>query len=145
MYLAARVNDTTGSTHWFQVVLLWRGQPDWASMTGVAARSDGTRDRDTTGLGEALRQYHAARKAALMDDAVFLGGQRGPIAYTARLDSARRNLTVLGRTLRVPARDSALVVLVDRVDHVGGGTGDRGDGGRWPLSCAQRTSSLAIG
>ena len=120
VYLAAHASDTAGGVHWFQVVVLWRGQPDWPTFIGAPPRRDGGGGHDTTGVAEAVRQYNAARKAALMDDAVFFGGQRGRIAYFARLDSARRSLTVLDRVIRVPPRDSALVVLVDRVDQDGG-------------------------
>jgi hypothetical protein len=71
-------------------------------------------------MTRALTDFNAAQKAALMTDAMFLGGYSRGVAYYAELDSARTALKILNRSFRVPPRDSALIVLVDRTDGVGG-------------------------
>jgi len=113
-YVKAQRADSAGTVHWFQVLILWRGQPAWAVMDLDRALPEASaRDR-------ALASYHAARKAAAMNDAIFLGAYSRGVSYVAEVDSARTTVKVLSQSFRVPARDSALIVLVDRTDAVGG-------------------------
>jgi hypothetical protein len=113
-YLKAHKTDAAGTTHWFQLLILWRGQPGWAGIDSNRTLPD------TSAMARALGNYNAAHKAALMNDAMFLGGYSRGVAYYAELDSARTTLKILNRSFRVPPRDSALIVLVDRTDGVGG-------------------------
>jgi hypothetical protein len=110
-YLQADLSDGSRTTRWIQFVVLWRGQADWSAPNMSV---------DTAAQRHATEHYHTARKAALLADAVFLGGQTGAVSYFAEVDSARTTLTILGQRFRLPPRDSALIVLVDRVDRVGG-------------------------
>ncbi len=110
-YLAATLTDASRETRWLQFVVLWRGQSGW---------SRGQRGLDTAMLRRAETEYNTARRAALGRDGLFVGGQSGGVAYTAEADSARRTLTVLGQRFSIPRSDSALIVMVDRIDGVGG-------------------------
>jgi hypothetical protein len=110
-YLSASLREASRETRWLQFVVLWRGQSGW---------SGGRRGLDTATLRRAQAEYNTARKAALARDGLFVGGQSGGVAYTAEADSARRTLTVLGQRFSIPRGDSALIVMVDRIDGVGG-------------------------
>jgi hypothetical protein len=113
-YLKVHKTDSAGTTYWFQLLILWRGQPGWAGI-------DSSRTlRDTSAMARALANYNAAQKAALLTDAMFLGGYSRGVAYFAELDSARTTVKILNHSFRVPPRDSALIVLVDRTDGIGG-------------------------
>ena len=110
-YLERHRRDTSGSARWIQVVVLWRGQPGWAAPTGA---------RDTVALRAATDEYRRAEASAILANGVVLGGQAGAVAYLAQVDSGRTAVTVLGQRFALPPRDSALIVLVDRIDGSGG-------------------------
>src|SRR5687767_523468 len=74
-YLKAHKTDAAGTTHWFQLLILWRGQPGWAGIGSNRTL------RDTSAMARALANYNAAHKAALMNDAMFLGGYSRGVAY----------------------------------------------------------------
>jgi hypothetical protein len=113
-YLRARRTDSAGTVSWFQLLILWRGQAGWSTIdSGRALPDAAARDR-------AHASYEAARKAAAMNDAIFLGAYSRGIAYYAEVDSSRTRVKIFDQSFRVPPRDSALVVLVDRTDGVGG-------------------------
>jgi hypothetical protein len=113
-YVKANQEDARGTTHWFQLLILWRGQPGWSDLKSSIPLPD------STARVRALANYDLARKTALMRDAIFLGGNARGIGYYAELDSARTVVTILDHSYRIPPRDSALIVLVDRIDGVGG-------------------------
>jgi hypothetical protein len=132
-YLAASLTEASRETRWLQFVVLWRGQSGW---------SQGRQRLDTAMLRKAQTAYNTARHAALARDGVFIGGQSGGVAYTAEADSARVTLTVLGQRFSIPRRDSALIVMVDRIDGVGGDpivAGTRVVESRLPEVPAERT------
>ncbi|HKO16164.1 MAG TPA: hypothetical protein VJU87_07990 [Gemmatimonadaceae bacterium] len=77
-----------------------------------------------------------------MSDGFLMGGQLGTISYFAQLDSGRTTLTILGRSFPLPTADSALVVLVDRADGVGGAPTIAGTAvidGRFPADPVPKT------
>ena len=110
-YLEASFGEASRETRSLRFVVVWRGQSGW---------SQGRQGLDAAKVQQAQAEYNAARKAALVRDGLFVGGQSNGVAYTAATDSARTTLTVLGQRFSIPRRDSALVVMVDRVDGVGG-------------------------
>lgn len=110
-YLEASARDAAVESRWLRVVVLWRGQSDWSRGGGGF---DGAKMRAASG------QYNTARRTASGRDGMLLGGLRGSVSYTAELDSTRTALTVLEQRFSVPHGDSALVVMVDRIDGVGG-------------------------
>jgi hypothetical protein len=88
--------------------VLWRGNSDWELSHGPV---------------------ESARARAATDSARRDANQRGvqaggtiTVAGNAwvEYDDRARTVSVLQRTYPVPAGDSALVLLVDRVDHIGG-------------------------
>ena len=99
-----------GRTDWMQFIVLWRGQPGWHSGRGATpdARS------------ESEHAYREASAAATMAGHSIMGGYAGHAAYWAELDREANTLFVLGKAYPLPAKDSTLVILVDRVDHIGG-------------------------
>jgi hypothetical protein len=110
MHYHQAYRDSAGTrTDWMQFVILWRGQPDWES--GVALSAE---DR-----AAGLRAFEQARLAASVADRGFLGGG-GPNPYWAEIDRDNQHLYVLGQEFTIPARGSTLVVLIDRIDRVGG-------------------------
>ena len=88
--------------------ILWRGSSQWSLSHGPAERA----------------QARAAMDSAWRE-ADRRGGQAGG-TITARanawveFDPGGRAVSVLQHTYSAPAADSALVLLVDRVDHIGG-------------------------
>lgn len=110
-YQSANLDSAGTRSDWIQFVILWRGQPGWESDVGVNAAQ-----RDA-----AKRMFDQARIAALTADHGFLGGGGGH-PYWAEIDRQNRKISVLGREFDLPARGSALVVLVDRLDGIGGPT-----------------------
>jgi hypothetical protein len=69
---------------------------------------------------ESERVYREASAAATLAGHSFMGGYTGHGAYWAELDRDGNTLYVLGRPYALPPQDSTLVILVDRVDRVGG-------------------------
>lgn len=110
-YLERHGREASRSTRWMQVVVLWRGQPSWAAPTGAL---------DAVALRAATDEYRRAEASAIVANAVVLGGQAGAVAYLAQVDSGRTAVTVLGQRFALPPRDSALIVMVDRIDGSGG-------------------------
>jgi hypothetical protein len=84
-------------------LVLWRGQEGW-------------RDRATA--SDIHRAYRAAMRAAEDADRRFMGGQEGGIVFAAAFDED--SLYVLDHSYALPRGDSALVVMVDRIDSIGG-------------------------
>lgn len=90
--------------HWLVALVLWRGQAGWRARAGAT---------------EATRHaYRIAARAAEDAGRHFVGGHSGGFVYAAAYD--HDSLYVLGRSYLLPRRDSALVVMVDRVDSVDG-------------------------
>ena len=104
-YLVRTQRDSSRQRQWMQLVLLWRGKPGWTE------RSD-----DSEGSSRAIDEYRKVRAAAILANAVLLGGRRGSVAILAEVDSEFHAVTLLGHRLAMPTADSALVVMVDRVD-----------------------------
>ena len=108
-YLERTHWDSSGRSQWIQLVLLWRAKTGWTE------RSD-----DSEGSRQAVDEYRRVRAAAILANAVVLGGRRGPVAFLAEVDSEFHAVTLLGHRLAMPAADSALVVMIDHVDGSGG-------------------------
>jgi hypothetical protein len=100
---------STGRTDWMRYVILWRGQSGWHSprMSQAEAR-------------ESQQAFRAAQATAMLNDRSLLGGSAGSVNYWAEIDHEHKAVIVLGNTYAIPERDSTLVLLVDRVDGVGG-------------------------
>jgi hypothetical protein len=102
-------SSTAGRADWMRFIVLWRGQPGWRfAKTSVAERDDAERVR---------REVAAA--AALANRTVMGNFANGP-SYFAELDRDNNALYVLGNRYAIPSRDSTLVILVDRIDRLGG-------------------------
>ena len=112
-YLVARHHTAAGPAQWFQVMILWRGQPGWMDITPPTMR-------DSAVGAVSIAECDVARQAASAFKALILGGQVGGVGYCAQLDMDRTTLKVLNHSVPVPRSDSAVVVLVDRTDGIGG-------------------------
>lgn len=108
-YQQARVDSAGKTTDWMQIILLWRGQPGWQSNAGFTPAE----------RIAAERQYNDARIAAYAANRAFFGGG-GAHPYWAEIDRPGKRLYALGQEFVIPERGSALVVLLDRMDGVGG-------------------------
>jgi hypothetical protein len=108
-YQQANVDSAGKRMDWMQFVILWRGQPGWESGRAL----------NETQRAAGRRAYEQARIAAAVADRSFLGGG-GAIPFWAELDRTARRLYVLGREFEIPERGSALVVIIDRIDEIGG-------------------------
>lgn len=85
-------------------MVVWRGQPDWFTTSGENARAA---VRDSTARRRAARQgRHPAAGICIP----------ARCAWT-EFDPDRRSVHLLGRSFRLPARDSTLVLLVDGADR----------------------------
>ena len=93
---------------WLQAVVLWRA----SDRIGDGYSSD------VAPLIERARR--TAQFASAEAGRQFLGGFYSNGFHYADYSADRRRLWVLGREYALPERDSALVVMVDRVDGVGG-------------------------
>ena len=108
---STRVTEPRGDRRaWLKLAILWRGQPTW--------RTDAYDDSIATVRAE----LEFDRKA---HDAIAVGGwwagaQVGKVIYGAIHDREGRWVQILGKRWSLPLRDSALVILVDRIDGVGG-------------------------
>jgi hypothetical protein len=99
-----------GRTDWMHFVVLWRGQPGWRTSRGVTPEE----------RSQSERMYREASAAATLGGHNLMGGYGGHAAYWAEVDGEGNTLVVLGKTYAVPPKDSTLIILVDRVDYVGG-------------------------
>lgn len=108
-YLRRTQWDASRRSEWIPVILLWRGQPGWADHS-----DDSPRRR------QAIDAYRKAQAAGILANAAVLGGRHADFAFLAQVDSDFTSVTLLGRHLALPLRDSALVVMIDRVDGTGG-------------------------
>jgi hypothetical protein len=103
--------DSLGSQQvWLRLAILWRGQPAWRPLA---------RD-DTVSTTSAAREFHRRALDALAAGGQWNGSQIGTLVYGSIHDPGGTWVEILGQRWAVPQRDSALVVLVDRVDSVGG-------------------------
>ncbi len=112
--LEAHDGSNRDERHWITAVVLWRGQPEKDGAVAEPTPVDTARQRATE------RSYQRLERAAADSGRWLLGGQSGGVIRAAEDDRAQRRLFVLGRSFDLPTRDSALVVLVDRSDGVGG-------------------------
>ena len=99
-----------GRTDWMHFMVLWRGQPGWRMSRGI------TPEERT----ESERVYREASAAATLAGHSLMGGYSGRGVYWAEVDGEANTLVVLGKTYAVPPKDSVLIILVDRIDRVGG-------------------------
>jgi len=108
-YQEANVDSAGKRTDWMQIVVLWRGQPGWQSGAGATSvqRAAGN------------QVYEQARVAAAVANRGF-SGSGGPYPHWTEIDRSNGRLYVLGREFDIPPRGSALIVIVDRVDGIGG-------------------------
>jgi hypothetical protein len=97
-------------TDWMRFIVLWRGQPGWRTSRGMSPEE----------RSELEHEYRQASAAATLANHSIMGGYSGHAAYWAELDREADMLYVLGKPFAIPPKDSTLVILVDRVDHVGG-------------------------
>jgi len=101
-YLTTGSGDSTRYSH--LLVLLTRGQVDTLQPPVDSATT--------------AREQHAAEEAGRLTHhnsaAIPFGGHWYPVV------SSNDSVWVLGRALRRPGGDTALVVMVDHADHVGG-------------------------
>jgi hypothetical protein len=88
--------------------ILWRGQSDWAVSHGPVES-----ERSRTAMDSARR---AATTRAVQAGGTITVAANAWVEY----DEHARTVSVLNHSYSLPAGDSALVLLVDRVDHVGG-------------------------
>ena len=92
----------------FVAAVLWRGSSDWGL------------NHDAAETARARAMMDSARRDAIRRR-VQAGGTITVAANAwVEYDDRARTVSVLQRTYAVPTRDSARVLLVDRVDHVGG-------------------------
>lgn len=99
----------TGRADWMRFVVLWRGQPGWRiNKPGQAGQAEGE------------RAYREASAAATLANRSLMGLPGGANTFWLELDRASDMLYLLGNQYSIPSRDSTLVILVDRVDRVGG-------------------------
>ena len=89
-------------------VVLWRGSSDWALSHGPVESAQARAAMDSA-------RRDANRRGVQAGGTITVAGNAW-VEY----DDRSRTLSVLQHTYRAPASDSALVLLVDRVDHVGG-------------------------
>jgi hypothetical protein len=89
-------------------VLLWRGQPEWT-------RLNPSNDARTQGNANIAEQRRALGARGWQVAGLLGAGE--PMIYGFSTDGSR--LLILGREFDVP-RDSAIVVMVDRQDGIGG-------------------------
>jgi len=108
-YSHSRVDSAGHVASWMQYMILWRGQAGWTSG----------RMLDPVASAEGQRAYKQAQLAAAAADRSFFGGG-GATPYWGEIDRQSRRLYLLGQEYAIPGRDSALVVLIDRIDNVGG-------------------------
>jgi hypothetical protein len=106
-YLDRYSGSRATEQHWLVALVLWRGQAGWHQRQQPRAEAS-----------DARRAYRAALRTAEDAGRGFVGGQSGGIVYAAAYDSD--SLYVLDHSYPLPSGDSALVVMVDRVDSVGG-------------------------
>ena len=108
---ATRVTDpASGRRAWLQLAILWRGQPAWRAVAyddSIATRS-------------AEREYQRRGLDAIAVGGQWAGTQVGRVVFGAIYDPGGRWVQILGKRWTLPPGDSALVVLVDRIDSVGG-------------------------
>jgi hypothetical protein len=95
---------------WLQLAILWRGQPAWQTLA----------NDDTVATTSADREFHRRALEAHAAGGQWSGAQIGTIVYGAIHDPRGAWVEILGQRWTLPRHDSALVVLVDRVDGVGG-------------------------
>ena len=88
--------------------VLWRGNSDWALSHGPAESAQARAAMDSA-------QRDASRRGVQAGGTITVAANAW-VEY----DDRARTLSVLRRTYTVPPSDSALVLLVDRVDHIGG-------------------------
>ncbi len=106
-YLARDSGSGATERHWLVALVLWRGQAGWHQRQQRRAEAS----RASSAVRAAVRATEDAGRQ-------FLGGQSGGSVYAAAYDDD--SLYVLGRSYLLPSGDSALVVMVDRVDSAGG-------------------------
>ncbi|MGH9885827.1 MAG: hypothetical protein ACREBE_09880, partial [bacterium] len=103
--------DSAGqSSAWMSYVVLWRGQAGWGTP----------RSGNPAVAAEMARQQMEAQLAVMAADRVFMGGSNGSISYGSEIDRRGSRLYLLGQEYAIPERDSALVIMIDRVDGIGG-------------------------
>jgi hypothetical protein len=102
-------SPSAGRADWMRFIVLWRGQPGWQrTRTDPAARA------------ESERVFREASAAATLANRSLMGLSGGAAPFWAELDRENNQLYVLGNQYAIPQRDSTLVILVDRIDGVGG-------------------------
>jgi hypothetical protein len=99
-----------GRTDWMHFVVLWRGQPGWRTSRGVSPEE----------RSESERAYREASASAALAGHSIMGGYAGRAIYFSELDHDGNTISILGRAYQLPPKDSTLIILVDRVDHIGG-------------------------
>ena len=93
--------------------VLWRGRPGWANRATVGKGTASQRAAQHA----FEQQMAAAEKAGSTSSG---GGVSGSLCYFADYNENKHVLHVLGNEYRVPAADSVIVVMVDRIDGIGG-------------------------
>ena len=71
-------------------------------------------------IARSERALQEARRASEKGGRQLIGGFHAGGFHIAEVSNDRRTLWVLGRAFELPMRDSALVILIDHVDGVGG-------------------------
>jgi hypothetical protein len=103
--------ETRGErSDWMQYIVLWRGQPGWRSSRGVSPEE----------ARQSAQAFREASAAATLAGRSLMGGSGGRASYWAEIDNDGNTMYVLGTAYHIPVKDSTLVILVDRVDRVGG-------------------------
>jgi hypothetical protein len=109
-YQQRYVETSSGRSDWMRFIVLWRGQPGWQYSRGVSAEE----------RRQSEQAFREASAAATLAGRSLMGGSSGRAAYWAEVDRDENTIYLLGAAYHVPVKDSTLVILVDRVDRVGG-------------------------
>lgn len=104
------VDSLSTQRGWLQLVILWRGETDWRSRAS----------QDSTPTTGAEREFDRRATNAGTAGGIWSGSQVGTLVYGAIHDRQGKWIEILGRRFMVPENDSALIILVDHVDGVGG-------------------------
>jgi hypothetical protein len=95
-------------------VVIWCGQPGWDRRAATLVPTQ------QAALARNVAMVRAAEDSAARAGGRLKGHATERLVWTVGFDPTARQVYVLGRGYRVPAGDSALLLVVGRVDSVGG-------------------------
>lgn len=112
--MADLVLDHVGEWRALAAMVLWRGEPGW-----YRHGQDRRRPADDS-LAASRARLRLAEDSAVRAGGRLWGHATPRSVYGVGLDAAAQHIHVLGRAYALPRGDSAVVLVVDRTDGVGG-------------------------